>query len=88
MQLQPKSNEGLRICSRTGVHTCRLGSIHLNEREAGFLKDYLAQKDAEVAEMKSQLICNRDGIHTCRLNAIHVPDNYLGTVEKLLTPKE
>lgn len=40
----------LRICNKTGVHTCRLGSIHLNEREALILNDYLTTKDQEKEE--------------------------------------
>ena len=40
----------LRICNRTGVHTCRLGSIHLNEREALILNNYLTTKDQEKEE--------------------------------------
>ena len=40
----------LRICNKTGVHTCRLGSIHLNERESLILNDYLTTKDQEKEE--------------------------------------
>ena len=31
----------LKICTKTGIHTCRLGSIHLNERDKSVLEDYL-----------------------------------------------
>lgn len=40
----------LRICNKTGVHTCRLGSIHLNEREAKILTEHLTTKDQEKEE--------------------------------------
>ena len=30
-----------RICTKTGIHTCRLGSIHLNERDKVVLEDWL-----------------------------------------------
>ena len=40
----------LRICNRKGIHTCRLGSIHLNEREAGILTEYLTQLQTERDE--------------------------------------
>ena len=33
--------EELRICTKTGIHTCRLNSIHLNEREKSILESYL-----------------------------------------------
>lgn len=42
--------EKLRICNRKGIHTCRLGSIHLNEREAGILTEYLTQLEADRDE--------------------------------------
>lgn len=45
-----ETKKNLRICNRIGVHTCRLGSIHLNEREALILNDYLTTKDQEKEE--------------------------------------
>jgi hypothetical protein len=36
----------LRVCHKQGVHTCRLGSIHLNERENGILQTYLKELEA------------------------------------------
>ena len=46
----------LRICNRTGVHTCRLGSIHLNEREALILNNYLTTKDQEKEEVLGRIL--------------------------------
>ena len=50
--------EKLRICNRKGIHTCRLGSIHLNEREAGILTEYLTQLEAERDEAVAEAIVN------------------------------
>lgn len=46
----------LRICTKTGVHTCRLGSIHLNEREKGILENYLTTHSAKVREDERERI--------------------------------
>ena len=43
-----------RICTRTGIHTCRLNSIHVNERDKIVLEEYLQAKDAEWADMMQE----------------------------------
>lgn len=51
--MPPKTTE-LRICTRTGVHTCRMGSIHLHEREKAILEEYITTLRKEIEEAYQQ----------------------------------
>ena len=67
--------EKLRICNRKGIHTCRLGSIHLNEREAGILTEYLTQLEAERDEAV------RRAVEGAKKDALYIAQDVFGDID-------